>query len=103
MPVGARYVVMEARGHLVTDRERHGESACWWGISWGGDNRYEVTMRGRNTDFGNVSDEYTVDVSASRIYADGMLKEICKSSVSSGIAMAGGANTMSVEDRKSVV
>ncbi len=100
LPADARYVVMEARGSLVADRERHGESACWWGISWGGgDNCYEVTMRGRNTDFGNVSDEYTVDVAASRIDAYGARKEICRSSVSSGMAMAGGANTMSVELR----
>lgn len=98
LPVGSRYVVMEARGSLAADRERPGASACWWGISWGGDSsRYEVSMRGRNTDFGNVSDEYLVDVTASRIAADGTREVICSSSVSAGMAMAGGANTLSVE------
>lgn len=97
LPVGTGYVVMEARGSLPSDRERAGSSDSWWGISWGGSCRYEVTMRGRNADFGNLSDEYVVDITASHIASDGRREVVCQSTVSSGMAMAGGSNTLSVE------
>lgn len=100
VPAYAAYVVMEARGRLVKDRERQGSSHQWWGIAWGSDTcRYEVTMRGRNADFGAVTDAYCVDVTASRITPSAGRVTLCSSVVTSGISHAGNANTMSVELR----
>lgn len=97
LPTDARYVVMEARGSMPSDRERRGESDFLWGIRWGGECLYEVTIRGRNTDFGNVSDEHVVDVTASHILADGSKEAVGHATVTSGMAGAGRSNTISVE------
>lgn len=100
VPADARYVVMEARGCLTSDRERQGASSRWWGIVWGTDTcRYEVIMRGRNTDYGNIGDAYCVDVTASHLSAASGRERIGSSTVATGISHAGNPNTMSVELR----
>lgn len=98
LPVGSRYVVMEARGYLTDDRECRGSSPLSWGVAWGGKCRYEVTLRGRNSDYGNLSDEYNIDVTATYEDAGGR-HVIGEASVAKGIGLAGGRNSLSVELR----
>lgn len=93
IPPSTASFTLEARGYLPDDRERRGPSPDSWGITWGD---HRVCLTGRNTDFGDLSDRYVLDVEASRMAA-GQWSPIIRRTMTHDIGAVCKPNTLIVE------